>query len=62
MIKNLEQFSDQALITQFKDGDSNAITALIYRYQSNVYSTIYYFHLHGPQQVHQYYLRIIAFI
>lgn len=42
MTRQLEQFSDQALINQFKDGNCNAITALVYRYQSNVYSTIYY--------------------
>ena len=42
MTTHLKQLSDQALISQFKDGDNNAITALIYRYQSNVYSTIYY--------------------
>lgn len=38
----MEQFSDQSLITHFKNGDHDAISTLIHRYQSNVYSAIYY--------------------
>lgn len=42
MSKCLKQFSDQALITLFREGNNQAISELICRYQSNVYTCIYY--------------------
>ncbi len=38
---HLVALSDQSLVTQFQAGDNNAISELIYRYQSNIYGSIY---------------------
>ncbi len=42
MEKTLHHFSDHHLIEQFKAGNQSAISELIRRYQSNVYTSIYY--------------------
>jgi RNA polymerase sigma-70 factor (ECF subfamily) len=42
MNKDLKQLSDQALVQLFRQGNQSAIAELISRYQSNVYTSIYY--------------------
>lgn len=42
MTNSMKQHSDQSLILLFRSGNEQAITELICRYQSNVYTTIYY--------------------
>ncbi len=41
MTNNLKHLSDQSLIIQFRQGSEQAIAELIYRYQSQVYTSIY---------------------
>lgn len=41
MTRSLKQHSDQDLVHLFRGGSETAITELVYRYQSNVYTSIY---------------------
>ncbi|KAA5537162.1 sigma-70 family RNA polymerase sigma factor [Taibaiella lutea] len=41
MTNSLKQHSDQDLVQSFRLGDEAAITELVHRYQSNVYTSIY---------------------
>lgn len=41
MTNSLKQFPDQDLVHLFKEGDDAAISELIFRYQSNIYTSIY---------------------
>lgn len=41
MTNSLKQHSDQDLVLSFRHGDDAAITELVHRYQSNVYTSIY---------------------
>jgi RNA polymerase sigma factor (sigma-70 family) len=41
MTNSLRQYSDQDLVHLFSNGSESAITELIHRYQSNVYTSIY---------------------
>ncbi len=41
MTKSLKQLSDQDLVCLFRNGDEKAISELIFRYQSNIYTSIY---------------------
>lgn len=41
MTNSLKQHSDHALVQLFRTGSESAITELVHRYQSNVYTSIY---------------------